>query len=112
MYEEAKPPVDTAKSTSQDAEGAGTEAKEAAGRAAPDGGEPETPPRSGGAGWRRWLMDTAPLRHPAYRRLWSSTTVTAVGSQLTAVAVPKQIYDITGSSASVGYASLAALVPL
>jgi MFS family permease len=64
------------------------------------------------SGWRRWVMDTRPLRHPAFRRLWSSTTVTAVGSQLTAVAVPKQIYDITGSSAWVGYASLAGLVPL
>jgi MFS family permease len=57
-------------------------------------------------------MDTRPLRRPAYRRLWSSTIVTAVGSQLTAVAVPKQIYDITGSSAWVGYASLAGLLPL
>jgi MFS family permease len=57
-------------------------------------------------------MDTRPLRRPAYRRLWSSTVVTAVGSQLTAVAVPKQIYDITGSSAWVGYASLAGLLPL
>lgn len=45
-------------------------------------------------------------------RLWSSTAVTSVGSQLTAVAVPKQIYDITGSSAWVGYASLAGLLPL
>ncbi|MGR6968480.1 MFS transporter [Streptomyces cynarae] len=63
-------------------------------------------------GWRRWAMDTRPLRRPAYRRLWSSTIVTAVGSQLTAVAVPKQIYDITGSSAWVGYASLAGLLPL
>ncbi|CAM5744840.1 Enterobactin exporter EntS [Streptomyces afghaniensis] len=53
-----------------------------------------------------------PRRRPAYRRLWSSTIVTAVGSQLTAVAVPKQIYDITGSSAWVGAASLAGLVPL
>jgi MFS family permease len=67
------------------------------------------PPRRG---WRRWAMDTRPLRIPAYRRLWSSTSVTAVGSQLTAVAVPKQIYDITGSSAWVGIASLAGLVPL
>jgi MFS family permease len=57
-------------------------------------------------------MDTRPLRRPAYRRLWSSTIVTAVGSQLTAVAVPKQIYDITGSSAWVGAASLAGLLPL
>ncbi|QCD53906.1 MFS transporter [Streptomyces hawaiiensis] len=67
---------------------------------------PEAPRR------RRWAMDTRPLRRPAYRRLWSSTIVTAVGSQLTAVAVPKQIYDITGSSAWVGAAGLAGLVPL
>ncbi|MFH9661112.1 MFS transporter [Streptomyces sp. NPDC017248] len=73
---------------------------------APAAGEP---PRRG---WRRWAMDTRPLRIPAYRRLWSSTIVTAVGSQLTAVAVPKQIYDITHSSAWVGYASLAGLVPM
>nr|WP_241826777.1 MFS transporter [Streptomyces graminilatus] len=65
-----------------------------------------------GPGRRRWAMDTRPLSRPAYRRLWSSTAVTAVGSQLTAVAVPKQIYDITGSSAWVGYASLAGLLPL
>ncbi|QLJ02060.1 MFS transporter [Streptomyces sp. NEAU-sy36] len=69
----------------------------------------DNPPRRG---WRRWAMDTRPLRIPAYRRLWSSTIVTAVGSQLTAVAVPKQIYDITHSSAWVGYASLAGLVPM
>ncbi|WP_190233143.1 MFS transporter [Streptomyces avicenniae] len=57
-------------------------------------------------------MDTRPLRRPAYRRLWGSTVVTAVGSQLTAVAVPLQVYDITGSSVWVGYASLAGLLPL
>ncbi|MFF7930312.1 MFS transporter [Streptomyces sp. NPDC007940] len=71
--------------------------------------EKAPPPRRG---WRRWAMDTRPLRIPAYRRLWSSTIVTAVGSQLTAVAVPKQIYDITGSSAWVGAASMAGLLPL
>ncbi|MCQ8190804.1 MFS transporter [Streptomyces sp. RCU064] len=70
---------------------------------------PAPPPRPG---WRRWVMDTRPLRHRPFRRLWSSTTVTAIGSQLTAVAVPKQIYDITGSSAWVGYASFAGLLPL
>ncbi|MFI1839215.1 MFS transporter [Streptomyces olivaceoviridis] len=75
----------------------------------PDTPAPGDPPRRG---WRRWAMDTRPLRIPAYRRLWSSTIVTAVGSQLTAVAVPKQIYDITHSSAWVGYASLAGLVPM
>ncbi len=66
----------------------------------------------GPRGWRRFAMDTRPLRRPAYRRLWASTVVTAVGSQLTAVAVPKQIYDITGSSAWVGAAGLAGLLPL
>ncbi|MFJ3640382.1 MFS transporter [Streptomyces sp. NPDC090108] len=75
---------------------------------APAEATPQTPPR----GWRRWAMDTRPLRIPAFRRLWSSTIVTAVGSQLTAVAVPKQIYDITHSSAWVGYASLVGLVPM
>ncbi|CAL9676071.1 Enterobactin exporter EntS [Streptomyces sp. enrichment culture] len=71
--------------------------------------DPQAPRRRGR---RRWAMDTRPLRRPAYRRLWGSTIVTAVGSQLTAVAVPQQIYDITGSSAWVGAASLAGLVPL
>ncbi|MFJ8109377.1 MFS transporter [Streptomyces sp. NPDC096132] len=81
---------------------------------APEAEADDGPSPHGGArrGWRRWAMDTRPLRRPAYRRLWSSTIVTAVGSQLTAVAVPKQIYDITGSSAWVGYASLAGLVPM
>jgi len=39
-----------------------------------------------------------------FRRLWASTAVTAIGSQLTAVAVPKQVYDITNSSGYVGLA--------
>ncbi|WP_238431261.1 MFS transporter [Streptomyces cavernae] len=76
------------------------------------GGQSADAPADRPRGWRRWAMDTRPLRRPAYRRLWSSTIVTAVGSQLTAVAVPKQIYDITQSSAWVGYASLAGLLPL
>jgi MFS family permease len=58
------------------------------------------------------LADTRPLRIVPYRRLWLSTAVTAVGSQLTAVAVPKQVYDLTGSSAWVGVSGAVALVPL
>jgi MFS family permease len=61
---------------------------------------------------RRILLDTRPLRIAPFRRLWLSTIVTALGSQFTAVAVPKQIYDMTGSSAWVGIASAAGLVPL
>ncbi|GGO49634.1 MFS transporter [Streptomyces daqingensis] len=84
-------------------------AEKSAGAEKAAGPEQEAPPR---AGWRRLLMDTRPLRSSGFRHLWSSTTVTAVGSQLTAVAVPKQVYDVTGSSAWVGYSSLAGLVPL
>ncbi|MFI9814102.1 MFS transporter [Saccharothrix variisporea] len=57
-------------------------------------------------------IDTRPLKVVAFRRLWLSNVVTAVGSQLTAVAVPKQVYDITGSSGWVGVAAGVALVPL
>ena len=60
----------------------------------------------------RVAIDTRPLRYPDFRRLWSAGLVTSVGSQLTAVAVPKQIYDVTGSSAWIGIASMAALLPL
>jgi MFS family permease len=63
-------------------------------------------------GVRRFMLDTTPLAIRPYRRLWSSTIVTGVGSQLTAVAVPKQLYDITGSSGYVGLSGLVALVPL
>lgn len=75
-----------------------------AARTAPTPGQPR--------GLRRFVLDTTPLSVRPYRRLWTSTIVTAVGSQLTAVAVPKQIYDVTGSSGYVGLSGLVALVPL
>ena len=53
-------------------------------------------------GVRALLADTAPLSNPPFRRLWSANIVTVVGAQLTVVAVPAQIYAITGSSAYVG----------
>ncbi|WP_246537518.1 MFS transporter [Saccharopolyspora endophytica] len=58
------------------------------------------------------FIDTRPLHYPAYRRLWISNIVTAVGAQFSAVAVPKQLYDITGSSFYVGLAGIFGLVPL
>jgi len=58
------------------------------------------------------LADTRPLRTPAYRRLWSAGIVTVVGAQLTVVAVPTQIYQLTGSSAYVGLTGIFGLVPL
>jgi len=61
---------------------------------------------------RRIGPDTRPLRIPAYRRLFLGQVTTVIGAMLTTVAVQQQIYDITGSSAWVGFASLVALVPL
>jgi len=61
---------------------------------------------------RKLAVDTRPLRHPSYRRLWTSSIVTAMGSQMTAVAVPFQIYQITNSSGWVGIASFCGLLPL
>ena len=58
------------------------------------------------------LADTRPLSTPAFRRLWSANVVTVVGAQLTVVAVPAQIYAITGSSAYVGLSGVFGLVPL
>jgi MFS family permease len=58
------------------------------------------------------VIDIQPLRLPGFRRLWIGTAVTAIGSQLTTVAVPKQVFDLTGSSAYVGLTGAVALVPL
>jgi MFS family permease len=58
------------------------------------------------------LADTRPLQTLSYRRLWLAGVVTVVGSQLSVVAVPTQIYQLTGSSAWVGLTGLFGLVPL
>ena len=58
------------------------------------------------------LADTRPLRDPHFRRLWVANIVTVVGAQLTVVAVPAQIYQLTGSSAYVGLTGVFGLVPL
>ena len=58
------------------------------------------------------MADTRPLQNPHFRRLWVANIVTVVGAQLTVVAVPAQIYQMTGSSAYVGLTGLFGLVPL
>ena len=49
---------------------------------------------------------------PAFRRLWLGQGVSFVGFQVTAVAVPVQVYDMTGSSFWVGVLGFVNLVPL
>ncbi|HSX65984.1 MFS transporter [Nocardioides sp.] len=63
-------------------------------------------------GIRGLVADITPLKHRDYRRLFSAHVITMIGAQLTVVAVPAQIYAITGSSAYVGLTGLFGLVPL
>ncbi|MFC4950390.1 MFS transporter [Pseudonocardia sp. GCM10023141] len=72
----------------------------------------ESPTRRIARAIRGTLTDTRPLRTPAYRRLWTAGVITTVGAQLSVVAVPAQIYELTGSSAYVGLTGLFGLVPL
>ncbi|HZB22860.1 MAG TPA: MFS transporter [Gaiellaceae bacterium] len=58
-------------------------------------------------------VDTRPLRSSqAFRRLWFGTGISAIGSQITTVAIPIQVYAETKSTFLVGLLGLAALVPL
>ena len=61
---------------------------------------------------RRAAIDVEPLRHPAFRRLWLGNSLGFIGFQLTAVAVPVQVFELTGSSFWVGMLGLVGLVPL
>ncbi|HEX7147300.1 MAG TPA: MFS transporter, partial [Actinomycetota bacterium] len=61
---------------------------------------------------RRAAIDVEPLRHTAFRRLWVGNSLGFVGFQLTAVAVPVQVFELTGSSFWVGMLGLVGLVPL
>jgi MFS family permease len=77
----------------------------------PEGFEAERP---GFAGWlRRVPVDISPLKlSRPFRRLWVGTGISAIGSQITAVAIPYQVYRDTGSTFVVGLLGIAALVPL
>src|SRR5205807_9020983 len=59
---------------------------------------------------RRLFADIAPLRDSAdFRRLYVGQLVSFLGSQLTVVAVPYQVFLLTRSSFQVGLVSLAQL---
>jgi predicted MFS family arabinose efflux permease len=62
---------------------------------------------------RRLLVDIGPLRDSQpFRRLWSGYLVTTLGSQLTVVAIPYQVFRLTHSSLDVGLIGLAQIVPV
>ncbi|MEO9138436.1 MAG: MFS transporter [Jatrophihabitans sp.] len=61
---------------------------------------------------RRHAVDTRPLAIPAYRRLLIGQGTSFIGSMLTQVAVPVQVYALSKSSLDVGMVGLAGLVPI
>src|ERR1700722_3837886 len=61
----------------------------------------------------RIFIDLGPLRESrGFRLLFAGEFVEVFGSQLTAVAIPFQVYALTQSSLQVGLVSLAQLLPL
>jgi MFS family permease len=75
-----------------------------------DIGRPEPPERGLFA---RMAVDIRPLRESRdFRRLWFGTGISAIGSQITTVAIPFQVWDETHSTLVVGLLGIAALVPL
>jgi hypothetical protein len=61
----------------------------------------------------RIFIDLGPLRESrGFRLLFAGQFVEVFGSQLAAVAIPFQVYDLTRSSLQVGLVSLAQLLPL
>jgi len=61
---------------------------------------------------RRHVVDTRPMQIPAYRRLLLGQGTAFIGSMLTQVAVPVQVYAISRSSLYVGLVGLAGLLPI
>jgi MFS family permease len=63
--------------------------------------------------WPGALVDTRPLReHPAFRRLWLSTTASAFGGQVGAFAVVLYVWDSTRNPAMLGLIGLVTAAPL
>jgi MFS family permease len=61
---------------------------------------------------RRHAVDTRPVQIPHFRRLLLGQGTAFIGSMLTQVAVPVQVYAISRSSLYVGLVGLAGLVPI
>jgi MFS family permease len=59
------------------------------------------------------MIDLSPLRDfRDYRLLWAGQTVNVIGSQITRVALPYQVYLLTHSTLAVAGLSVAQLIPL
>jgi MFS family permease len=62
---------------------------------------------------RRILVDVTPLRlDRRYRYLWSGQAVSGIGTQITRIALPFQVYVLTGSTLAVAVLAAVQLVPI
>lgn len=62
---------------------------------------------------RRVLLDTAPLRLDGdFRWLWAGQAVNGIGTQITRIALPYQVYVLTGSTLAIAALTLVQLVPI
>jgi len=67
---------------------------------------------SGARSLGTYAVDRRPLAVVAYRRLWVASAVSAVGGSFSVVAVPAQLFTVTGSSAAVGASAAVSFVAL
>jgi MFS family permease len=71
------------------------------------------PPRGRFASARGLVIDLEPLRRdPDFRRLWTGQAINTVGTQITRVALPYQVFVHTGSMAALAGLTLVQLIPL
>ena len=71
---------------------------------------PHPSPRSG---WRSLAIDVSPLRkHREFRLLFTGQAVTFLGSMITYVAIPYQVYELTRSTFLVGLLGLVEFVAM
>jgi MFS family permease len=79
---------------------------------APDPAEAVEQARTLGNRLRRQALDTRPLAVAPFRRLLIGQGTSFIGSMLTQVAVPVQVYAISHSSLDVSFVGLAGLIPI
>jgi MFS family permease len=73
---------------------------------------PRRAPRRSRRSLGSYTVDRRPLAIPAYRRLWLASVVSAVGGSFSLIAVPTQLFTLTGSSATVAVSAAVSFVAL
>jgi MFS family permease len=74
---------------------------------------PAVTPSGGGRRLRALVVDVSPLRYDRdFRWLWAGQTVSQVGSHITRVALPFQVYVLTGSTLAIAALTAFQLVPI